>query len=1064
MRYELKKMFLSFAIIMSSLLSSCCAFGDTNLPSVFKPIPQEYATYVPPNVLLLIDTSGSMLFNLTGGYTHGDGGSPYRNQFYYGQDTDNSNNDPDDGSLSYYPPVTYLTQAQIDDLGPNRLRYMGRGPDGRYLHPNDSRMYILKKVLWTIFTDPSMVEGLKIGLSTYHQERRYDTPGPVTYEFWDYRNRWRSRQGLSWQPTGERKGKMRLDFGLIPHFYYDSSVFSAGVPVDKIGSNQWYDLLSLLDGVENSDNDEVRGVGATPLGNSIHSGGKKPQDCAYSFIQPAIEYPCQDNWLIVLTDGEDSYSSTQPVTAVKTLFDANEKDPNWPKPFGQKAKPVRTFVIGIIDPPSTTLNKMAFEGRAWEVNNEINKTAYYATNTDSLLEAFRLIFRTIQSNKKSSSAPPKVLSGNEDSNIVYATSFVPRVDGAWPGYLYKKRFTSKDGYETLWDGTDRIKPWDKRPIYHAPWYDVSEGYLWNSNLRPFPSTGGGAGPVAYHAGVEDRYRDNFTRWIRGGHWDQSSNRVHVMIDSYRGSLFVMGPPPGSRPDSDFNAFAYENRQRGTVLFNQGNGGLLQIISDDSGDEVMAFIPPNVLHRSRIAGLVDNLVERNEGSSRYLLSGPLVVEDVKINPPYDPGDKYKTVLIGTLGYGGTGLYALDVTDPTKPYFLWARDSMVYSEGGVGFQPDKNDLLWRYSNAGSTLSSGEDVSKSIADLRRVLGRPFIGWVKDVGETRWITLFGAGAGSSQIWTDGSISLSNGGDEGGRAIYALDVASGERFHDPIVHDDLGQVIAEIAVAKGASRTEYLKIDKGYVGDTSGQIWRLSWDETVLGNWTLSKLADLSGPKGIPPFVHGLDLSKKLGQMWIFGATGDPFDIVPRSSRTISADCIVGFKEPESETLQLKDLKVLSGKEDQLNPEDDHEGWLLSLEEGEFSTTPPVVAGGKVFVATYIDSGGNPCEPGNARLYVLGAFDGKPFFDDGASGKKRYIELKGVRITSLEVKDNRIFAGVINPSGKNKDDLSIPSELNAQQDEDGSILTIDVPGPKNDDSEKSDKEIARSGYWRRSW
>ena len=278
-----------------------------------------------------------------------------------------------------------------------------------------------------------------------------------------------------------------------------------------------------------------------------------------------------------------------------------------------------------------------------------------------------------------------------------------------------------------------------------------------------------------------------------------------------------------------------------------------------------------------------------------------------------------------------------------------------------------------------------------------------------------------------------------------------------------MGQVIAEIAVAKGKIRTDYLKIDKGYVGDSKGQIWRIGWNESSPGSWNLDKLALLSGPKGIPPFVHGLDLAKKLNQMWIFGATGDPFDIVPRSSRAISADCIVGFKEPAgSETLLLKDLKLLTDQGDKLNPEDSQKGWLLSLEEGEFATTPPVVAGGKVFVATYLTSGGNPCEPGRARLYILGAFDGSGFFKDGFGGKKRFIELRGVRITSLDVKGSRVFAGIINPSGKSPKDLSIPPDLKAHQDEDGSILTIDVPEPKKDSA--LDTNVSRSGYWRRLW
>lgn len=1159
----------SFFILLISVLflPAGSALGSGSLPSVFKSIPEEYTNPVAPNVLLLIDTSGSMLFNLTGSHTYGDGSGPFNGQFYYGRDTNNSNNDPDDGSLSYYPPATYLTQDQVTQLGTNRINRANLSQkNGSYLYPNDSRMYILKKVLWTIFTDPSMVEGLKIGLSTYHQDRRYAIPdGSYTsYEFWGSSGSTRYRQGLSWQPTGQNKALMRLPFGLIPPFSYSSLDFTDGVPDAKIASSQWYKLLALIDGVETSKNDELRAVGGTPLEKSIYTEGvgwesfylpneyreydssvsppldkgskiigwqpypnqidvwypgedvarydfryrqgsdghvylctrqydtaqkrwvwhppsdpevglklhqvsyteykrknrgNFPMDCAYSFIQSSIEYPCQDNWLIVLTDGEDSDPKADPADAVKKLYNAVSDD-NWPKPLGKTPKPVRTFVIGLLDKKSDNLDKMALEGKAWEVNKDIKKTAYYATDTDSLLKAFRLIFSTIQSNR-SSSAPPRVQSnlGDED-NVVYAASFAPKTDGAWPGYLYKKTLSSTGKYDTIWDGSNKIKAWDIRPVYTAPWYGSSDPPVYGTNLKMFPTGGANASVTALSAGVPSGQADNFVRWIRGGGWNHGENRAHPMIDMYRGDLLVMGPPPGSRPDADFRTFSYENRSRDKVVFVQGNGGMLQVIDDNKGDELLGFIPPNVLHHSRIAGLVDNIKDREMGSSRYLLAGPMVVEDVKVKFPYGT-EEYRTMLLGSLGYGGTGLYALDVTDPIKPSFIWARDSLVYSDNS--FLSGNNGLLWEYAHNGSSLTSGDNETPA---LRRVIGRPFIGWVKDwYGTKQWIALFGAGAASTVKNSDGSVSFQHPGDVGGRAIYALKMSDGSVFKS-LSNDKMGQVIADLAVTKEQGRLNYLKISRAFVGDTQGGIWRLDWKDPNPDDWALDLIADLSNKDGSPPMVHRLDLSLKGKQRWIFAATGDPYDLVPRSSRVISTNCMVGFKEPLKEThpnaLTRDDLKPLLRGDDYLAIDDKEEGWIIPMLTGEFATTPPIIYKGGFFGSTYISSEGNPCEQGLSRLYAINAFNGKGFFDDKSGGKKRHIELKGIKITGMEVKDNKIVMGILNPAGKKVEDLGLEAGIKAVLDSDGAILSIEVPLDGLQLSSMED--VTRSGYWRRLW
>ena len=99
---------------------------------------------------------------------------------------------------------------------------------------------------------------------------------------------------------------------------------------------QWFD------GEESGRNKELRAHGGTPLASSIHNDSG---NSAYQYIKNAVQYWCQDNWLVVLTDGADNDFSSNPTkapNAVKALYDAS---------LGiSDARPVKTMVIGMVDP------------------------------------------------------------------------------------------------------------------------------------------------------------------------------------------------------------------------------------------------------------------------------------------------------------------------------------------------------------------------------------------------------------------------------------------------------------------------------------------------------------------------------------------------------------------------------------------------------------------------------------------------------------------------------------------------------------------------------------------
>ena len=62
-----------------------------------------------------------------------------------------------------------------------------------------------------------------------------------------------------------------------------------------------------------------------------------------------------------------------------------------------------------------------------------------------------------------------------------------------------------------------------------------------------------------------------------------------------------------------------------------------------------------------------------------------------------GGEWRTILVGLLGYGGQGLYALDVTEPEEPIFLWAvENNIVTPDGSSALGADSRKIhYWKKS---------------------------------------------------------------------------------------------------------------------------------------------------------------------------------------------------------------------------------------------------------------------------------------------------------------------------------------------------------------------------------
>src|SRR4030095_10150756 len=91
----------------------------------------------------------------------------------------------------------------------------------------------------------------------------------------------------------------------------------------------------------------------------------------------------------------------------------------------------------------------------------------------------------------------------------------------------------------------------------------------------------------------------------------------------------------------------------------------QVVGPQAGEERWAYVPNQLLPNLHLM----------RDSHTFGVDGSVAVADVCgstiAGAPCDDPLGWKTLLVGSLGRGGNGIYALDITDPTDPKVKWER---------------------------------------------------------------------------------------------------------------------------------------------------------------------------------------------------------------------------------------------------------------------------------------------------------------------------------------------------------------------------------------------------------
>jgi type IV pilus assembly protein PilY1 len=320
------------------------------------------------------------------------------------------------------------------------------------------------------------------------------------------------------------------------------------------------------------------------------------------------------------------------------------------------------------------------------------------------------------------------------------------------GEVLKKRTTARKIYTLLpGDAQDEDDGPDGNTTFNLT--DLTNAFA-TTNSRITPSLLFGSGTWT----TQDK--DDLINFVQG-------------IDSYDDNMnndktdkrdWLLGSFLHSRP----KIISYKTQ---TVIYAGANDGMLHAFDDVSGEELWAFIPPILLGRLKELH-TDNPGIFVDGSPAAYVT-------------YDgSGNVTKAILIFGLRRGGNYYYALDVTTPSAPKYLWR----IYK--------GKNG---NFNQIGQTWST-----------------PVIGKVAYGTGEKWVAIFGGG------YDVGQDDDNPPADTDGRGIYVADVLTGAYVWGKSYIG--GETTITYCIPGDVAKLDLDgdgRIDRLYVGDMNARIFR---------------------------------------------------------------------------------------------------------------------------------------------------------------------------------------------------------------------------------------------------
>jgi type IV pilus assembly protein PilY1 len=311
------------------------------------------------------------------------------------------------------------------------------------------------------------------------------------------------------------------------------------------------------------------------------------------------------------------------------------------------------------------------------------------------------------------------------------------------------------------------------------------------------------------------------------------------------SLAAASPVSGTGNVS-YEQFAKDQAGRLPVVYVGANDGMLHAfdasqnvdgsVTSTAGRELWAYVP-----RSAYMHL-GNLSQKIGFTFSPTVDATPVIRDVFFPAPTSiPAATtagWHTILVGGLGQGGRGIYALDITQPDPSD----------RQSGVNAANAGSKVLWEFEagmpvvTSSNNAAGGNNPGGNPADLGYTYGQPNIG---RLANGRWVVLVPSGRIPSCAHSYSSVSCS-----GYSALFVLDAQTGGLIAELKTPADIAG-IASYGLSSpvlGDYNDDQLD-DVAFAGDLAGNLWRYDLGSSDPNQWTVT-LAYQAAIQGAQPIT----------------------------------------------------------------------------------------------------------------------------------------------------------------------------------------------------------------------
>lgn len=444
-----------------------------------------------------------------------------------------------------------------------------------------------------------------------------------------------------------------------------------------------------------------------------------------------------------------------------------------------------------------------------------------------------------------------------------------------------------------------------------------------------------------------------------------------------------------------------------------NGDAL-IVPKPDGSEDWAFMIPEFLPKLGYLANNDGTTDHPYGPDT---SVTLYTVDNNDDGTLDHDDGDKAYIYFGLRRGGKAYYALDISDPDNPELLWKiakSDTQnnnpaddFYEMGQTWSRPRVRTLDWGDGPKPAVIFAGGYDTKKDDDSNIVDGYDL-------------------NGDDDVTDDGE-SNADYADTEGNAIFIADALTGELVWKAsqldtngkaFTHDDLKDSIPSDTTPLDSNDDGI--VDRIYVGDTGGVVWRVDLSGTDPDEWQITPVLNVGRHAlGEPDrrFFHRPDVVPSLDEL----LENEPYDGIligsgnrPNPRQVFDNDEYDQFYMLKDKDTAINPVPSVIDVDAATSPDDMADltaataadldltancndpttdcgkyskGWYISfLEEGEKLLASSLTFFGKTFFSTYIPSGGDDsatCAPpeGVASTYAISLQDASPLAQYGFAG-----------------------------------------------------------------------------------